>query len=79
MKVDNILKVGVSIKRKDDEMSINDFANLGLFIAASVGFALGTAFFGVLITLDNEDYMPLASWIVGIFVYGLTVMFIWRW
>lgn len=71
--------MGVSIKRKDDEMSMNEFAHIGVFVVASIGFALGTGFFGAIITFDNEDYMPLASWIVGIFVYGLTVMFIWRW
>jgi hypothetical protein len=71
--------VGVSIKKKDDEMSINVFANLGLFIAASIGFGLGTAFFGAIIAFDNEEYFPFASWIIGIFIYGLTVMFMWRW
>lgn len=59
-------------------MSVNEFAHIGVFAVASIGFALGTAFFGVIITLDNEDYMSLVSWIVGIIVYGLTVMFMWR-
>ena len=60
-------------------MNINDFANLGLFIAASIGFGLGTAFFAAIIAFDNEEYFPLAAWIIGIIVYGLTVMFMWRW
>ena len=59
-------------------MSVNEFANVGVFVIAMIGFALGTGFFGVLITLDDLDNMPLTSWLVGIFVYGLTVMFMWK-
>ena len=59
-------------------MSVNDFAHVGVLVIAMIGFALGTGFFGVLITLDDVDNMPLASWLVGIFVYGFTVMFMWR-
>lgn len=59
-------------------MSVNDFAHVGVLVIAMIGFALGTGFFGVLITLDDLDNMPLASWLVGIFVYGLTVMFMWK-
>lgn len=59
-------------------MSVNDFANVGVFVIASIGFALGTGFFGVIISLDDCEYIPLASWLVGMFVYGLTVMFMWR-
>lgn len=59
-------------------MSVNEFANVGVFVMAMIGFVLGTGFFGVLMTLDDLDNMPLASWLVGIFVYGLTVMFMWK-
>ncbi len=60
-------------------MSVNDFAHVGVFAIAIIGFALGTGLFGMLIAIDDLDNMPLASWVVGIIVYGLTVMFMWRW
>ena len=59
-------------------MSVNDFANVGVFVIAMIGFALGTGLFGALMTLEDLDNMPLASWLIGIFVYGLTVMFMWK-
>lgn len=59
-------------------MSANDFAHVGVLAIAITGFTLGTGFFGMLIALDDLDNMPLASWLVGIFVYGLTVMFMWK-
>lgn len=59
-------------------MSVNDFAHVGVFVIASVGFGLGTLLFGVLMASDDSDYIALVSWLVGIFVYGLTVMFMWR-
>lgn len=59
-------------------MSINDFAHVGVFVIAMIGFALGTGLFGVLMSFDDSDTIPLASWLVGIFVYGLTVMFMWK-
>ncbi len=59
-------------------MSVNDFAHVGVLVIASVGFALGTGFFGALIAFGDLDNIPLTSWLVGIFVYGLTVMFMWR-
>lgn len=60
-------------------MSVNDLANVGVFVIAIIGFALGTGFFGVLMSFDNSNTIPLAAWLVGIFVYGLTVMLMWRW
>ena len=59
-------------------MSVNDFAHVGVFVIAMIGFALGTGFFGTLISLGDLDHMPLASWLIGIVVYGLTVMFMWK-
>ena len=59
-------------------MSVNDFAHVGVFAIAMIGFALGTGLFGVLIVPDDWKYIPLISWIVGIIVYGLTVMLMWR-
>lgn len=59
-------------------MSVNDFANVGVFVIAIIGFALGTGFFGTIISFDDYDHIPLASWLVGMFVYGLTVMFMWK-
>ena len=59
-------------------MSVNDFAHVGVLVIAMIGFALGTGFFGMLMAFNDSDYMPLFSWIVGIFVYGLTVMFMWK-
>lgn len=59
-------------------MSVNDFANVGVLVIAMIGFALGTGLFGALMTFDDLDYMPLASWLVGIFVYGLTVTLMWK-
>lgn len=60
-------------------MSVNDFAHVGVFVIAMIGFALGTGLFGVLIVPDDWEHIPLISWIVGIIMYGLTVMFMWRW
>lgn len=60
-------------------MSVNDFAHVGVFVIAMIGFALGTGLFGVLTVPDDWEHIPLISWIVGIIVYGLTVMFMWRW
>lgn len=60
-------------------MTVNDFAHVGVFMMAIIGFALGTGLFGVLIAPDDWEYIPLISWVVGIIVYGLTVMFMWRW
>ncbi len=59
-------------------MSVNDFAHVGVLVIASVGFALGTGFFGAIISFDDCDHIPLAAWLVGMFVYGLTVMFMWK-
>ena len=59
-------------------MSVNDFAHVGVFVIAIIGFALGTGLFGTLIAFDDLDHMPLASWLVGAIVYGLTVMFMWK-
>ena len=59
-------------------MSVDDFAHIGVFVIASVGFALGTGLSGVLIAPEDWKYISLASWLVGIFVYGLTVMFMWK-
>lgn len=59
-------------------MSVNDFAHVGVLAIAIVGFALGTGLFGVLIAAGDFDHLPLASWLVGIIVYGLTVMFMWK-
>jgi hypothetical protein len=67
------------IKGRGDGMSVNDFANVGVFVIAMIGFALGTGLFGVLIVPDDWECIPLAAWLVGIFVYGLTVMLMWRW
>lgn len=58
-------------------MSVNELANVGVFVIAIIGFTLGTGFVGTLMA-DDLDNMPLASWLVGIFVYGFTVMFMWR-
>ncbi len=59
-------------------MTVNELANVGVFVIAMIGFALGTGFFGALIAFGDLDNIPLTSWLVGIFVYGLTVMFMWR-
>ena len=59
-------------------MSVNDFAHVGVLVIAMIGFVLGTGFFGALIAFGDLDNIPLTSWLVGIFVYGLTVMFMWR-
>ena len=58
-------------------MTTNDFAQVGLFVIAMIGFALGTGFFGAIISFDYPDKIPLAAWLVGMFVYGVTVMFMW--
>lgn len=63
-------------------MSVNDFAHVGVFTIAMIGFALGTAFFGTMLSglfFDDYNHIPLTSWILGVFVYGLTVMVMWRW
>ena len=60
-------------------MSMNDFANVGVLVIAMIGFALGTGLVGVLMACGDLNNVPLPSWLVGIFVYGLTVMFMWRW
>ena len=60
-------------------MNVNDFANVGVFVIAMIGFALGTGLVGLLIAPDDWEEIPLISWVVGIIVYGLTVMFMWRW
>lgn len=59
-------------------MSVNDFAHIGVFVISMIGFALGTGFFGALIDFGDFDNVPLASWLVGIIVYGMTVMFMWK-
>lgn len=59
-------------------MSVNDFAHVGVFVIAMIGFALGTGLSGVLIAPEDWKYIPLAAWLVGIFVYGLTVMLMWK-
>lgn len=59
-------------------MSANDFAHIGVFVVAMIGFTLGTGLFGILIVPDDWDQIPFVSWIVGIIVYGLTVMFMWK-
>lgn len=58
-------------------MTTNDFAHVGLFVISMIGFALGTGFFGAIISFDDPDKIPLAAWLVGMFVYGMTVMFMW--
>ena len=59
-------------------MSVNIFAHVGVFAIASVGFGLGTGLLGILIVPDNWKQIPFVSWIVGIIIYGLTVMFMWK-
>lgn len=59
-------------------MSVNDLAHVGVFAIAIIGFALGTGFFGVVIAPDDWEHIPFISWLVGIIVYGLTVMFMWK-
>lgn len=62
-------------------MSVNVFAHVGVFAIASVGFGLGTGLVGILIVPDDWDHwdqIPFVAWIVGIIVYGLTVMFMWK-
>lgn len=63
-------------------MSVDVFAYIGVFAVAIIGFALGTGLFGILIAPDDWGHwghIPLISWLMGIIVYGLTVMFMWRW
>ena len=60
-------------------MSVNDFAQVGVFAIAIIGFALGTGLFGLIIAPDDWEHISLISWVVGIIVYGLTVVFMWRW
>lgn len=63
---------------RGDRMSVDIFAHVGVFAIASVGFMLGTGLLGILIVPDDWDQMPFVSWIAGIIVYGLTVMFMWK-
>lgn len=59
-------------------MTVNDLARVGVFVMSFIGFALGTGFIGAMMSLDDPDYIPLASWIVGMIVYGFTVTFMWK-
>lgn len=58
-------------------MTTDDFAHVGVFVIAMIGFTLGTGFFGAIISFDDPDKIPIAAWVVGMFVYGMTVMFMW--
>ena len=64
-------------------MSVYDNdVRVGVFVIAIIGFVLGTALFGAMLSaflFEDLDHMPVTSWISGVFVYGLTVMVMWRW
>lgn len=63
-------------------MSANDFAHVGVLVIAMIGFALGTGFFGAMLSallFNDYNHIPFTSWILGVLVYGLTVMVMWRW
>lgn len=59
-------------------MTVNDLANVGVFVIALVGYVLGTGFFGVITSNGDEDMMPIASWIWGAITYAITVMIMWK-
>lgn len=66
---------------RGDRMSVDIFAHIGVFVVAMIGFTLGTGLFGILIAPDDWEHweqIPFISWIAGIIVYGLTVMFMWK-
>lgn len=59
-------------------MTVNDLANVGVFVIALVGYVLGTGFFGVITSNGDGDMMPIALWIWGAIAYAITIMIMWK-
>lgn len=53
---------------------MNFFEGLGIFIVAAVIFLILSAMIGAMFTTDQPEWFYLAAWIVGSFIYGLTVV-----
>lgn len=58
-----------------------NFAYLGLFTIAVIGYVLGTGAIGVLfgIESDGDDRLfPYVAWITGAVAYGVTMVMMWK-
>ena len=53
---------------------MNFFEGLGIFIVAAVIFLILSAMIGAMFTTDQPEWFYLAGWLIGSFIYGLTVV-----
>lgn len=53
---------------------MNFFEGLGMFIVALVAFLILSFLIGAIFTCDHIEWIWLAAWLAGSFVYGLTVV-----
>jgi len=52
--------------------------NIGMFFISMLVYVVVTGSLGKLITVDDKDSAPVASWIIGCLLYGITVFIMWR-
>ncbi len=58
-------------------MSQDDFATIGKFIIATIGYFIGTGVMGFVISLGqgDEDAFPLGAWAIGGIAFGILAVF----
>ena len=58
-------------------MTMQELANVGIFVIAFIGYILVTAVFGVLIVSPDWEKFTILAWVMGAVVYAVTVTCMW--
>lgn len=52
-------------------------ANCGLFFIAALGYAFITGILGLILSVGDEDSIAPSAWLIGCFMYAITVVLMW--
>jgi hypothetical protein len=52
--------------------------DIGMFFISMLVYVVVTGGLRKLMTVDDEDFAPAVSWIIGCLLYGLTVFVMWQ-
>jgi hypothetical protein len=53
-------------------------ADLGLFFLAALGYLFSTGVVSLVLSVGDEDSMATSAWIIGCFIYAITVVLMWQ-
>lgn len=52
--------------------------NLGVFITSILGYCSITLGLGVIMSLSDEENVPITAWALGGLMYAITVLVMWN-